>query len=64
MNDRNGKTERAPMRLLEAGVLAGLALFVFGLYLWWPPLAPLVGGLLLATGCALAGYDRFRQGGR
>jgi hypothetical protein len=49
---------------LDAGVLAGAALFVFGLYLVWHPLAPLVGGLLLAAACGLAGYDRLRRGER
>jgi len=46
---------------LDAGVLAGAALFVFGLYLIWYPLAPLIGGLLLAGGCGFAGYDQFRS---
>jgi hypothetical protein len=47
--------------LLDAGALFGIASFVFGLYLIWYPLAPLVGGLMLAGGCAFAGYDRFRR---
>ncbi len=47
--------------LLDVGVLLGAAVFVFGLYLIWHPLAPLVGGLLLAGGCGFAGYDLLRK---
>jgi len=47
--------------LLDAGVLAGSASFVYGLYLVWHPLAPIVGGLLLAGVCGFAGYDQLRR---
>lgn len=49
---------------LDAGVLLGGAAFVFGLYLIYRPLAPLVGGLLFALGCAFAGYSKIRRGDR
>jgi CHASE2 domain-containing sensor protein len=49
---------------LDSGVILGVALFVYGLYLIWHPLAPLVGGLILAAACGFSGYDRFRRGGR
>lgn len=47
---------------LDTGVLLGAGLFVFGLYQVWHPLAPIVGGLLLAVCCLFAGYDRLRRG--
>jgi hypothetical protein len=47
--------------LLDLGVLLGALLFVYGLWLVWHPLAPLVGGLLLAGGCGFAGYDKLRK---
>ena len=46
---------------LDAGVLAGLGIFVYGLYLVWHPLAPLLGGLMLAAACFFAGYDKHRR---
>jgi CHASE2 domain-containing sensor protein len=55
---KHGKLLKAA---LDAGVLAGAALFIFGLYLIWQPLAPLIGGLLLAVGCGFAGYDQLRS---
>jgi hypothetical protein len=47
--------------LLDAGAVAGVGIFVFGLYQVWHPLAPLLGGLILAAGCFFAAYDRHRQ---
>ena len=44
----------------DAGALVGIGIFVFGLYLWWHPLAAIVGGLLLAGACIFAGYDQAR----
>jgi hypothetical protein len=46
---------------LDAGALLGIALFIFGLYQVWHPLAPLVGGLLLTASCFFGGYDAFRK---
>jgi len=46
---------------LDLGVLLGVALFIFGLYLLKPYLAPLIGGLLIAAGCYFAGYDQLRR---
>lgn len=46
---------------LDLGAIGGLALFVFGLYLIWHPLAPIVGGLLIASGCIFSGYDKMRS---
>ncbi len=45
---------------LDLGVLAGAAVFLYGLYLWSRPLAFIVGGLLLAGACLFAGYDQVR----
>jgi hypothetical protein len=45
---------------LDFGAIVGAAFFLFGLYLIWHPLAPLVGGLLLAAACLFAGYDQTR----
>ena len=58
--------------LLDAGVLIGAAFFLYGLFLIWHPLAPLVGGLILSGVCLFVAYgqerkaaiDRIRNGGR
>lgn len=49
---------------LNAGAFAGAALFVYGLYLVWRPLAPLVGGLIVTAACLFASYDLMRRGER
>lgn len=42
--------------------LVGLGLLTWGLYLVYPPLAPIVGGLILiAAGTAMAGTSRRRR---
>lgn len=46
---------------LDIGVLAGAALCDYGLYLAWHPLGFITGGLILASACFLAGYDRQRR---
>jgi hypothetical protein len=56
--------KRAGKLALDLGVLAGFILFVIGLYQVWHPLAPLVGGLLIAVACLFAGYDQLRRGDR
>lgn len=57
------KPKSATSLVLDAGVIAGAGFFIYGLFLIWHPLAPTVGGLLVAAGCAAAGYDRMRRGG-
>lgn len=49
---------------LDLGAVAGAAIFDYGLYLAWHPLAAIVGGLLVIAGCMLAAYDNLRNGGR
>lgn len=64
LSEREMQTEKAKrVKLaLDLGAIMGLALFVYGLYLVWHPLAPLAGGLLLAGGCIFSGYDKMRSG--
>jgi hypothetical protein len=52
-----GLTETA----LDLGAVVGFGFFLYGLHLIYHPLAPLVGGLIVAGGCLLAGYDRMRR---
>lgn len=47
--------------LQDLGLLAGAALFVFGWYLVYRPLAAILGGLFLAAGCWFAAYGRERK---
>ena len=47
----------------DAGVVAGVALFVYGLWLIYHPLGPIVGGLLLTVISFFPAYDRMRKGG-
>jgi hypothetical protein len=49
---------------LDCGAVAGAAIFDYGLYLAWHPLAAIVGGLLVILGCMLSAYDKLRTGGR
>jgi hypothetical protein len=55
------RSEKLLKMAFDVGVLFGITLFILGLYLIWHPLAPLVGGLLIALGCWFAGYDRARR---
>lgn len=62
MKDQNDlRRERLESLALDTGVLLGVLAIVFGLYLIYRPAAAIVGGLLLAGGCLLAGYGRARK---
>jgi hypothetical protein len=65
MTDPKDATRDKRVKLaLDAGAIVGSSSFVYGLYLIYHPLGPLVGGLLVALGCAFAGYDKLRRGDR
>lgn len=45
----------------ELCMVAGLAIFVYGLWLTWRPLGWIVGGLLLAAGAFFFHYNGLRD---
>jgi hypothetical protein len=59
------ESKKKPMLSPEATILlaafAGLALIVFGAWLIYHPLGPIVAGVILLLGAGLAQYDRDRN---
>ncbi|HVJ09277.1 MAG TPA: hypothetical protein VM554_12925 [Acidisarcina sp.] len=50
--------------LCDLGVIAGAGVFVYGLWLAWPPLGFVVGGLLVSAASFFLGYGATRFRGR
>lgn len=64
VDPKQAAQEKRVKLALDGGVIAGGAAFIYGLYLIYHPLAPLIGGLFVLLGCAFAGYDKLRRGDR
>jgi hypothetical protein len=57
-----GVKEKILKAVWDAGMVAGAAAAVYGLWLAWHPLGFIVGGLLAAAGCFFGGYQEQRSG--
>lgn len=58
------KRKQRAVSFLDLGVLVGLVSTIYGLWLIYRPLGPLVGGLLLTAACWFLEYAPSRKGER